>query len=43
VILSNLGQKTEIDKGIQLGADKYFVKAHYTPTQIVEEIKKILA
>jgi len=42
VILSNLGQKADVEKGIELGAIKYFIKAHYTPTQVVEEVKKIL-
>jgi len=42
VILSNLGQKEEVEKGVELGAVKYLIKAHYTPTQVVEEIKKVL-
>jgi len=42
-ILSNLGQKADVEKGLKLGATRYFIKAHYTPTQVVEEIKKMLA
>jgi DNA-binding NarL/FixJ family response regulator len=42
IILSNLSQKAEIDKGMALGAIKYLIKAHYTPSEVVEEIKKIL-
>lgn len=42
IILSNLGQKKEIKKGLKLGAVKYLIKAHYTPSQVVEEIKKTL-
>lgn len=42
IIISNLGQKEEVEKGIELGATKYLIKAHYTPTQVVEEIKKVL-
>ena len=42
VVLSNLGQKEEVEKGVELGAVKYLIKAHYTPTQVVEEIKKVL-
>lgn len=42
IILSNLGQKQEVEKGLNLGAVKYLIKAHYTPTEVVEEIKKIL-
>ncbi|MBI2626171.1 MAG: response regulator [Candidatus Nealsonbacteria bacterium] len=42
MILSNLGQKNEVEKGIKLGAVKYLIKAHYTPSEITAEIKKIL-
>lgn len=42
IIISNLGQKEEIEKGIKLGATKYLIKAHYTPSEIVEEIKKLM-
>lgn len=42
VVLSNLGQKEEIEKGMRLGATKYLIKAHYTPSEVVAEIKKLL-
>ena len=42
VILSNLGQRTDVEKGLKLGATKYLIKAHYTPSMVVEEIKKVL-
>jgi len=42
IILSNLGQKSEVEKGIKLGAAKYLIKAHYTPSEVIEEIKKVL-
>ncbi|MGB2762342.1 MAG: response regulator [Minisyncoccales bacterium] len=42
IILSNLGQKAEVKKGLDLGVQKYLIKAHYTPEEVVEEIKKIL-
>ena len=42
IILSNLGEKDEIEKGLNLGATKYLVKARYTPTEVIKEIKKIL-
>jgi len=41
-VLSNLGQKEEIEKGIRLGATKYLIKAHYTPSEVVKEIQKIV-
>lgn len=42
VFLSNLGQKEEVDKGIGLGADRYLIKAQYTPGQVIKEIKELL-
>ena len=42
IILSNLGQKEDIEKGLKLGAIKYFIKAYRTPSEIIEEIKKYL-
>lgn len=43
IILSNLGQQTDIDKGMQLGAVDYLVKANFGIKDIVEKIKEILA
>jgi len=42
IILSNLGQKNDIEKGLKMGARDYLIKAHFTPAQIVEKIKNIL-
>ena len=39
IILSNLGQKEDIDRGLKLGADDYLIKAHFTPGEIIEKIK----
>ena len=41
IILSNLGQKEEIERGLKLGATKYIIKAHHTPSEVVDEIKKL--
>lgn len=43
MILSNLGQKDDIEKGNQLGATDYLVKAHNTPGEIVEKVKAIIS
>jgi len=43
VILSNLYQKDEIEKGLKFGVLKYLIKAHYAPSEVVEEVKKVLA
>lgn len=42
IILSNLGQDSDIKKGLDLGAIDYFIKTDYTVKQIGEKIKKIL-
>ena len=42
VILSNLGQKEEVAKGLALGAAKYLIKAHYTPSEIVQEVISLI-
>lgn len=42
IILSNLGQKEEVDRGLKLGASDYLIKAHFTPGEIIEKIKNVL-
>jgi len=41
LILSNLGQRDEIERGLKLGAVDFLVKAHFTPEEIVDKIKII--
>lgn len=43
LIMSNLGQEDNIQKGLELGALGYIVKSQYTPSKVVEKIKEILA
>lgn len=43
LILSNLGQKDEIERGLKLGAVDFLVKAHFTPEEIVNKVKEILS
>lgn len=42
VILSNLGQKEDIERGLNLGAIDYLIKAHFTPAEIIEKVRNIL-
>ncbi|OHA33832.1 MAG: hypothetical protein A2928_03625 [Candidatus Taylorbacteria bacterium RIFCSPLOWO2_01_FULL_45_15b] len=42
ILLSNLGQKDDIEKGQKLGAERFLVKATVTLDEIVEEIKKVV-
>ena len=43
VVLSNLGQKEDIERGMYLGANDYIIKAHFTPREVVEKIKQHLS
>jgi CheY-like chemotaxis protein len=42
VILSNKGEKQDIDKGVALGVEGYIIKASLIPSEVVEEINNIL-
>lgn len=42
ILLSNLGQDSDIEKGKKLGAQDYLVKANFTPTQVAEKIRVVL-
>lgn len=42
IILSNLGQKSDIEKGLASGADGYIVKASATPSEVVSKVTEIL-
>jgi len=42
IALTNLGQKEEVQKGFDLGADDYVIKAHFTPTEVVAKINRLL-
>lgn len=41
VVLSNLGQKDDIEKALSLGVDGYIVKASATPSEVVAKVIEI--
>ncbi len=43
LILTNLGQKEDVERCIKLGAAGYVIKAHSLPHETVRRIKEILA
>jgi len=43
IILSNLGQDSEIEEGKSLGAMDYMVKSNVSMKEVVEKLKKVLA
>jgi DNA-binding response OmpR family regulator len=42
LVLSNLGQEMDIKRAQSLGVSRYLVKANFTPSEVIEEIKKLL-
>lgn len=42
ILLTNLGQRDDVDRGLQLGAADYLIKAHFKPSETVEKVKKVL-
>lgn len=42
IILSNLGAREDVEKALGLGADEFMIKAHHTPQEIVDTIKRTL-
>ncbi len=42
IIMSNFGQESKIQKGLELGAKDFLVKANFTTGEIVEKIKSVL-
>lgn len=42
IVLSNLGQPSDIEKGRALGANGYVVKASATPSEVVEKVLAVL-
>lgn len=42
IMLSNLGQDDDIKKAMEMGANDYLVKAHFTTEEIISKIKSIM-
>jgi len=42
MVLSNLGQREDVERSLKLGAVDYLVKANFTPQEIIEKIKNLL-
>jgi CheY-like chemotaxis protein len=42
ILLSNLGQVEDINKGKSLGAARFMIKATVAPNEIIDQIKEVL-
>ncbi len=42
IIFSNLSQREEIEKGLELGANDFIIKTSVTPSEMVDKVKSFL-
>jgi DNA-binding response OmpR family regulator len=42
ILLTNLNQSDEVERGMELGAVDYLIKAHFMPSEVVDKIKRAL-
>lgn len=42
ILLTNLGQKSDVDRGLSLGANDYLIKAHFLPSEVIAKVKKLI-
>jgi two-component system, OmpR family, phosphate regulon response regulator PhoB len=42
ILLTNLGQKADVMRGLSLGAVDYLIKAHFLPSEVIMKIKDAL-
>lgn len=43
IMLSNFGQREDIDRAKKLGAEQFLIKASYTLDEIIQEVKKVIS
>ena len=42
ILLTNLGQKDDVQRGLDEGAADYLIKTHFKPSEVVDKVRKIL-
>ena len=42
ILLTNLGQKDDVEKGLEMGAVDYMIKAHFKPSEVVSKVVEVL-
>lgn len=42
MLLTNLGQRNDVERGLGLGAADYLIKAHFMPSEVIEKVKRLL-
>ena len=42
ILLTNLSQKEQVSRGLELGASDYLIKSHFTPSEVMEKVRVYL-
>ncbi len=42
ILLTNLSEKEKIEEALNIGANDYMVKSHFTPSEVISKINSIL-
>jgi DNA-binding response OmpR family regulator len=42
ILLTNLGQKDDVERGLAAGAEDYLIKTHFKPSEVVDKVRKVL-
>ena len=42
ILLTNLGQKDDVQRGLEEGAVDYLIKTHFKPSEVVDKVRKVL-
>ncbi|MFA5061936.1 MAG: response regulator [Patescibacteria group bacterium] len=42
ILLTNLGQKDDVERGLKEGANDYLIKTHFKPSEVVDKVRKVL-
>ena len=43
IVITKLGQKKDVEKAYELGAEDYLIKIHFSPSELVDKVKRLLA
>lgn len=42
ILLTNLSEKEKVEEGVNMGANDYLIKSHFTPAEVVGKVKALL-
>jgi len=42
ILLTNLSEKEKIEEALEIGANDYLLKSHFTPSEVIERVNSLL-